>query len=245
MDEVDLVAGVLFDAPDPDASARVLVTLLLTDGVDAALARRAGFEPVLVESLRRHLLRDRQSIEVACARGAAWVRGRRSAERPDRWEVVASLPNVMSLPPGLRRTTGETLIGLVTGAESTLRIVAPYVDEAGLGFLSDAIVAASQRRVSVEVFEPRWSGPAEWAMSRLEAQVRAAGDIRRLHRVRSVVDAPFSHLKVVVADDTAAYIGSANLTDAALTGRNLELGVLVRGSQVAVVNALLDLYRER
>jgi phosphatidylserine/phosphatidylglycerophosphate/cardiolipin synthase-like enzyme len=59
-----------------------------------------------------------------------------------------------------------------------------------------------------------------------------------------MADAPFSHLKVVVADDAAAYISSANLTDAALAGRNLELGVLVRGGQVAVINALLDLYRE-
>jgi phosphatidylserine/phosphatidylglycerophosphate/cardiolipin synthase-like enzyme len=244
MDDAELVGGVLFDTPDPDASARALVTLLLAERFDASLARQFGLEPVLVDSLRHRLRRDPGSVQLACATGAAWVRGARAISRTGTWEVVASLPASLDLPPGLRRTTAETLITLVAGSERDLRIAAPYIDESGLGFLGDVIVAASQRDVNIEVFEPRTSESARLAISGLETRVRAAGNIRRFRRVRPVYDAPFAHLKVVVADAAAAYIGSANLTDAALASRNLELGVLVRGREVAVINALLDLYRE-
>jgi phosphatidylserine/phosphatidylglycerophosphate/cardiolipin synthase-like enzyme len=48
----------------------------------------------------------------------------------------------------------------------------------------------------------------------------------------------------MVVDGSAAYIGSANITAAGLAGRNLELGVLVRGSQVAVIDRILDFYQE-
>ncbi len=244
MDDAELVGGVLFDAPDPDASARALVTLLLPEHIDSSLARQLGLEPVLVQSLRQRLPRDHDSLQLACARGAAWVRGYRALARTDAWEVVASLPGTVPLPRGLRRTTAETLVALVNGCNSGLRIAAPYIDEPGLGFLGHAIVAATRREVNVEVFEPRTSEEARAAISGVETLVRASGDIRRFRRVRPVQNAPFAHLKVLVADGAAAYIGSANLTDAALMGRNLELGVLVRGTQVAVINALLDLYRE-
>jgi phosphatidylserine/phosphatidylglycerophosphate/cardiolipin synthase-like enzyme len=56
-------------------------------------------------------------------------------------------------------------------------------------------------------------------------------------------DAPFSHLKVMVVDASTAYIGSANITAAGLAGRNLELGVLVRGGRVDLIDRILDLYR--
>jgi hypothetical protein len=49
---------------------------------------------------------------------------------------------------------------------------------------------------------------------------------------------------VLVSDSAAAYIGSANVTDAGIAGPNLELGVLVRGRAVEVVDQLLDLFRD-
>jgi phosphatidylserine/phosphatidylglycerophosphate/cardiolipin synthase-like enzyme len=48
----------------------------------------------------------------------------------------------------------------------------------------------------------------------------------------------------MVVDGETAYVGSANLTESGLAGRNLELGVLVRGSQVVVIEHILDLYQE-
>jgi len=48
---------------------------------------------------------------------------------------------------------------------------------------------------------------------------------------------------VLSANASAAYIGSANVTRAGIASENLELGVLVRGSAVATVEELLDLFR--
>jgi phosphatidylserine/phosphatidylglycerophosphate/cardiolipin synthase-like enzyme len=64
-----------------------------------------------------------------------------------------------------------------------------------------------------------------------------------LRVVRATKDAPFAHLKVMVVDGATAYVGSANITAAGLAGRNLELGVVVYGAQVSVIDRILDLYQ--
>jgi hypothetical protein len=69
---------VLFDADDPVGAGRVLLEVLMADRVDQARARGVGLEPVLVESVRRSLPKEPRALELACAKGAAWVLGRRS-----------------------------------------------------------------------------------------------------------------------------------------------------------------------
>jgi phosphatidylserine/phosphatidylglycerophosphate/cardiolipin synthase-like enzyme len=136
------------------------------------------------------------------------------------------------------------MIGLASTARERIRLAAPYVDEPGIGFLADAIAAATLRSVVVDLFDPVAWEPARAAIAALTDTVTANGDPSRLRFVRSLPGAPFAHLKVMVVDGSAAYIGSANVTAAGLAGRNLELGVLVRGSQVAVIDNILDLYQE-
>lgn len=244
MNEAELVGGALFGAEDPVEAAQALIELL-TASPDPVRAREAGLEPVLVESLRARLPTEYGAIEIACLRGAAWVLGHRSAALEDSWEVVASLPPGTTLPLGLRRTTGETMIGLASSAQTRIRLAAPYVDERGIGFLVDSITAATRRGVTVELFEPRSWEPAQAATAVLSDGVAVDGDASRLRLVRTKIDAPFAHLKVMVVDDSAAYIGSANITAAGLAGRNLELGVLVHGSHVSVISGILDLYKEQ
>jgi phosphatidylserine/phosphatidylglycerophosphate/cardiolipin synthase-like enzyme len=245
VEDAGLVGGVLFDAENPVAAARVLFELLTSMHPDPAGARRAGLEPVLVESLRRRLPTDRRLLEMACASGAAWVLGRRSAATEEFWEVVASLPIGATLPPGLRRMTGETMIGLASTARNRIRFAAPYVDASGIGFLTDSIAAATRRGVVVELFDPQSWEPARVATAALTQAVAASGDPTQFRLVRTRADAPFAHLKVMVVDASIAYVGSANITAAGLAGRNLELGVLVRGAQVAVIDYILDLYQEQ
>jgi hypothetical protein len=90
VDEAALVGGVLFGAPDPSAAAEVLAGLLTSPRVDARRIRELGFEPSLVDALQQALPSDRVAIGIACSKGAAWVLGRRSAERVDSWELVAT-----------------------------------------------------------------------------------------------------------------------------------------------------------
>jgi phosphatidylserine/phosphatidylglycerophosphate/cardiolipin synthase-like enzyme len=169
--------------------------------------------------------------------------GRRSVTIADPWELVASLPGGTPLPPGLRRTTGETLVQLAVGATRTLRLAAPFIDHVAIAFLADSLAAATARGVSLEVLLPIRSTHAGSALAGLERIIRAEGDIARLSVAALQDDAPWAHLKVLSADAIAAYIGSANVTGAGIGGRNLELGILVRGTAVATVEKVLDLFR--
>lgn len=149
-------------------------------------------------------------------------------------------------PPGRPALhDGETLTHLVTGAGRTLRLAAPFIDRLGLSFLGDALAAATQRGVALEVLLPTRSTHADDALDELRDTIRRSGSVARFSVARLRFDAPWAHLKVLTADTSSAYIGSANVTGAGLTGHNLELGVLVRGPAVAVVERVLDLYRQQ
>ena len=200
---------------------------------------------MLAHAIRHLLPTEPAVIHLACAKGAAWVLGYRASLQTDKWELVASVPAGMQLPPGVRRATAETLIALVAEAQESIRIAAPYIDPSGLELLSGAIAAATARGVVVEVFMPRDWQPGTDAVRLLRRLVDQTGNPELLHISELLVDVPIAHMKVVVADGRAAYVGSANITGAGLRSRNAELGVLLHGPRVAAVNSVLDAYRSR
>jgi phosphatidylserine/phosphatidylglycerophosphate/cardiolipin synthase-like enzyme len=242
--DAELVGGVLLDAPDPWHTARDLAALLTSPRVDRRAATAVGLDPDLVDVLRSRFMGDHDRIETACTLGAAWVMGRRSIVVAEPWDLVASMPAGVPLPTGLRRTTGETLVQLVTQANRTLRLVAPFIDRTGLSFLADALAAATARGVRLEVLVPTRSTHARGALEDLQQTIAQDGHDSNLRVTALRSDAPWAHLKVLASDSEAAYIGSANVTGAAIAGPNLELGILVRGPTVAVVERMLDLFRE-
>ena len=242
MNDAELFGGVLYSASDVATAARTLADLLKSSHTDLELAAEAGLDPLLVDSLRNLDLTDADKIDHACALGAAWVHGRRSASIEHSWAAVASIPPNMELPKGLDRTTAETLIGLANHAAERLRMAAPYMDVQGLGYLMDSLVAATLRRVEVEIVRSVSGQREDVALAVLLANVRGNGDIRFFNVLEPREGVPFPHLKVMTVDGNTAYVGSANLTAAALKSRNLEFGVLVEGSQVQVVDDFLDRY---
>ena len=158
------------------------------------------------------------------------------------WELVATV--LSPLRSGVRRTTAETLIQVLNNSRIRCRLVAPFVDEVGVGYLTDAIVAATLRRVAIEVFLPVRSTNSEVAVGHLVAAVAPRGHRAQLSLKAQRPDGPWAHLKVLTADGIEAYIGSANLTGPGLnSASNLELGVLVRGPGVEAIDRLLDLIR--
>lgn len=244
VDDAELVGGVLVDSLDPHVGARALARLLCGPTADRRAARSAGFDPDLVDVLRARFGSDVGRIESACDLGAAWVMGRRSIATVEPWDLVASLPTGTPLPAGLRHTTGETLMQLVSQSSRTLRLAAPFIDLPGISFLADALAAATARGVALQLFLPTRSTHAGDALNELEATIRREGDVANYSVAAMRLDAPWAHLKVLSSDSVAAYIGSANVTGAGIAGPNLELGILVRGPAVAVVERVLDLYRE-
>lgn len=244
MDDAELVGGVLVDARDVAAAATELARLLANRTTNR-LTPAGGFDPDLVDVLRARFAGDVERIEAACKLGAAWVRGRRSITQVEPWDLVASLPPGTPLPDGLRRTTGETLMLLVSQSSHTLRLAAPFIDLPGVSFLSDALAAATARGTRVQVLLPTRSTHADAALAQLWTTIRREGDGDFFSIGTLRFDAPWAHLKVLSCDSTAAYIGSANVTGAGMAGPNLELGVLVRGLAVATVDRVLDLYVDR
>lgn len=245
IDDAELVGGVLVEATDPRRAAHALAEILEVPTIDGKRVREMGFDPELVNVLHGRLGADRERIGRACAEAAAWVLGRRSIATAPPWELVASLPTGTRLPVGLSRTTGETMLGLVSGAQETVRLTAPFVDQRALAFLADALVAATLRGVGLEIFCPSRSARATDDVTALAQRIERNGGLGRVRLRTFREDAPWAHLKVLTADSIVAYIGSANVTAAALAGPNLELGVLVRGLAVGTIEAILEMFGER
>lgn len=242
MHDSELFGGVLYSVTDVVAAAGVLAALLKEPCTDPDIAAQAGLDPTLVDSLRVLKLSDSAAIDHACALGAAWVSGRRCAQTGHTWETVASLPSRLPLPNGLHRTTAETLIGLANSAKTRLRLAAPFMDEHGVGYLADSVVAATLREVTTELIRPASGKRALASIASLRRFVWEKGNPDHFTLLDAIPRAPFPHLKVMTVDGVAAYVGSAHLTAAALEGRNLELGVLVHGGHVEVIDHFLDMY---
>jgi phosphatidylserine/phosphatidylglycerophosphate/cardiolipin synthase-like enzyme len=239
----ELLGGVLFSAPDLDAATLALTRELLNPGPTSQAVRAMGLDPELVDAIRPELPTGAIDIAAACRCGAAWVQGRRSVPSDDSWEPVLSVLPGSSLPQGVRRTTGETLVGLVTEAQRILRFVAPFFDQTGARYLAGAIAAATTRGVFVQLYLPPDTAIKAPALAVLKGALEMEGVPSRVRIVAARGGAPWPHLKVMVRDGIAAYVGSANVTGPGLGGANLEFGVLVRGPQARVIDRVIDLIR--
>jgi phosphatidylserine/phosphatidylglycerophosphate/cardiolipin synthase-like enzyme len=228
---ITLIGGVLFGTSDPLSTGRAIATWI-ADGT--ALPTEARPDDQLLETARRALVgRPREEIIRWCDAGAAWVLGYRSAPQRPGWDVVISQPRALHLPEGIVRTTGETVVAIVSHAHERIAIASPFIDREAIDVLLPPLLAAAERGVDILVLTQRTTGP-----SPLE-RVKDAFAQRGLHarlRVHQAIDPqPWPHMKVVVGDVNEGYIGSANMTGNALLGRNLELGVFLRGDLTPIL----------
>jgi len=117
--------------------------------------------------------------------------------------------------PGRLVTSPESsrsaLLALFDGARSTLAIETEELADAQA---IQALLAARARGVAVTL---AWPGPAPGAPSSFTALAAAGATVR-------AVGAPAIHGKVVVADGSAVYVGSANLSATSLDA-NREVGL--------------------
>lgn len=111
--------------------------------------------------------------------------------------------------------------------------------EGATGRLADALAAARQRGVTVEVLLDQ--NTAYDAGDPVEGKNRAAHDYLKSRGVDVAYDDPatYTHTKALVVDEETVLIGSTNWSESALT-RNAEGNVLVRSKDVArdALNAL-------
>ena len=122
----------------------------------------------------------------------------------------------------IRGPRWETLRNLIEGCETKLLICSPWITTRGIEQL-ETFLAANTRLRSIEI----WTRVTEVATdSRNLLRLARALTSRGLQV--SIKDSQSLHLKVYLADETAALLGSANLTEPGLFDQRRDNSVLVR-----------------
>jgi phosphatidylserine/phosphatidylglycerophosphate/cardiolipin synthase-like enzyme len=160
-----------------------------------------------------------------------------------------ALNTVLSSPPVLRDAvaaeiptvvgTLETLRVLFKSAKRSLKVFSPYVDASVNELLRLAHCPVRIVTTARDGRRLRGRPILERCATAQPLVVRYVTEVQGGTRIFQM------HAKMVVADRTAAYLGSANLTDTSLN-YNLELGLLI--AQPAIVGELeriFDLVFER
>lgn len=236
----------------PAALQAPFLWLLVNEGIAERLEGAASIEGYLLSvdsnRLREYLDEEAKTAEVL---ERAEARATSSKGVAPQVEVVATLPPSLfaaraagplgSIEPAIRK--------IIASGREMVWIVNPFFDPFGLSSLVPSIAGATDRGVSVRLLTR--AGDVQWAG--LFASVKAAnGGAKRPNslsrlEVRSFLKKDEGsgrlqyalHSKVVLADSTICYIGSANVTEHGLR-HNFELGVVVRGEAVAGVRSLLE-----
>ena len=128
------------------------------------------------------------------------------------------------------RMTLGVLTQLMSQAQQSLVIAAPFLQPSEIldrGPLAEALHSALQRGVVVDVVS---TGSSFRSLGISDLLVIGHGQLRFFQPLANVEDERRlgSHAKFCIADGKDAYIGSANLTGAGMSG-NLEMGLLVHG----------------
>lgn len=136
------------------------------------------------------------------------------------------------------------LLNLCRESEESLVLVSPYLEVSGMDWLFPGLEGALERGVDLTLVSRELNDgePNFRAIERLVAVAEECDGeltVYDYYQPRSDSDKPLYtlHSKVLLADGSTAYVGSANFTKYGFS-ENLEVGVVLQGSKV---NQLADL----
>lgn len=175
-------------------------------------------------------------------------RTRLSGENKTSVRLVATPPRRMTPH---QRLLGELTVnfaplwgairGLIERAERSIVIVNPFFDNGGVEEWGLALVGPVARGVPVTIITRYLSPPSD----RNVRYIRRLGIPSRLLRLFEFTDDGAwmgVHAKMVIVDDSEAYLGSANATLSSLA-ETLEVGVILSGVEVGRLSKLVDIVR--
>lgn len=231
------VGALLARATDLDTAAKVMQAYILDpSATNRAALGTTGVDTDDARDFLQLVPHDPVAVERVCELARAWTLGRSSLQTEPSWQPVVTSGEVDA--DGIDRMTAETMIGLIVGARTALRIFSPFVDARGLDVLAIALAAATRRGVQTALGYAR-RGNRDNAIEQLERHIHESGDANMLRAIAIESGRPFPHLKLIAVDGSRAYIGSANLTWPALTS-NAEIGALVDGNPVRTLERWFD-----
>lgn len=241
-----------FATPDSELAARIgfvsaeHVAVVRRAVIETGMARSTGFSATLIISPERleHLSasfdgiasyleihKDRDSVRLVITEP-----GEKSALRNE-------ISRRHAIPPSVFQTS-DAFLNLARSAKRELIVVAPFLDDEGAKFLVTlfSLCAENVRRFLIcRPLTEAHCGPAfrrqSIAFSRLKVSVYEYALPSTLPSGRETF-----HAKVILADDSAFYVGSSNLMGSALE-RSLECGVVVWGESAHHLYNVLDALR--
>jgi phosphatidylserine/phosphatidylglycerophosphate/cardiolipin synthase-like enzyme len=178
---------------------------------------------------------------------------RASNDRETTIKIVGTLPAFLYLtqqypaPPISRGSLHNELVRMVRTAKHTIDIVIPYVSRSGVDIFTRGLQPGSLQGLKVRILTLLTGKHIEQnvqGVRRLVARYERAG---AQVEVRSPTDkeAQMSgaiavmHAKAIIVDQRIAYLGTANISLAALM-RGFELGTIITGPPVEQLWELLD-----
>lgn len=178
----------------------------------------------------------------------------KSNEKPLEISYAATVPlDFLNAAEGFEEIE-PALIRLIAEAERDLWIVNPFFDEYGAQHILPSMIGAAGSGVKIWILGRQLENDIRQGSSAAVGDIAsafAAGELASMIEIRDFYRQDEQgrqlyalHTKMMIADESIAYIGSANLTRHCLRS-NFELGVILRGEGVRILSDLVkSLWRE-
>lgn len=131
-------------------------------------------------------------------------------------------------------------------------VVNPFFDSFGVASIEDALVGRARAGVSIRIVGRELGGAERRPSPSLRPLVWLAERFRELELEDRLEVRDFAkrdpgtgrltyalHSKIILSDEDACYVGSANITEPGLR-MNFELGVVLHGSRVGPIRRLIE-----
>jgi phosphatidylserine/phosphatidylglycerophosphate/cardiolipin synthase-like enzyme len=164
-----------------------------------------------------------------------------AAALPGTTRLVATQPE--QLVPAM--ATLDAFRFVIAASSRELRIASPFIEHDGLGLVAPWLERAAERGVALTLLnrDPGGSSTAHLARGALTRLFGTRFRVASYHITNEGKQLLSVHAKLVIADDHAAYVGSAEIRRHSLE-LNFELGVLVVGEQAAALARIFDAIAE-
>lgn len=157
-------------------------------------------------------------------------------EFKEKIKIVATMPDLLYSLGGFQHvpSVSSAMAKLITQAEKTIWIVNPFFDESATAFLLMYLDAAASRRVKINVItRPLGTNDSNANSIRFlkdNLKFPEQLEVKSFYSARNDEWCSI-HSKILLIDETACYIGSANITQSSFHN-NFEIGLILTGEIV-------------